>query len=102
MIGAEAMSAMLTGGGLSFIASIIGSIPLVLMGSKGVFSASTGAYTSMMLRLFLVLGGSLVIAIIGPGQLNAILVWVGISYLGFLCADVLLALSGIDHRQGAT
>jgi hypothetical protein len=56
----------------------------------------------MMLRLFLVLGGSLVIAIIGPGQLNAILVWVGISYLGFLCADVLLALSGIDHRQGAT
>ena len=100
MIGPNAVSAMLTGGGLSFLASIVGSVPVALMGSSGAQAGSTGALTSMLLRLFLVLGGSLGIAIVGPAQLNAILVWVGLSYLAFLFADVSFALSGIANHQG--
>ena len=100
MIGSNAMSAMLTGGGLSFFASIVGSVPVVLMGAKGAQAGAAGALTSMLLRLFLVLGGSLGLALVGPAQLNAILIWVGLSYLGFLFADVFLALSGLNNHQG--
>ncbi len=100
MSGPYAASAMLTGGGLSFLASVVGSIPLVLMGAKGALVGSTGALTSMLLRLFLVLGGCLGIVVVDPSHLNATLIWVGLSYLGFLCADVFLALSGIDQNQG--
>ncbi|MEE8368873.1 MAG: hypothetical protein V3S30_11225 [Thermoanaerobaculia bacterium] len=101
MIGPKAVSAILTGGGLSFFASMIGSVPVALMSAQGAQAGSTGALTSMLLRLFLVLGGSLGIAIVAPAHLNAILIWVGLSYLGFLFADVFFALSGIDQHQGA-
>ena len=100
MIGPSAMSVMLIGGGLSFIASVTGSVPVVLIGAKGPFAGATGALTSMLLRLFLVLGGCLCIVQLVPDQKNAILIWVGISYIGFLFADVFLALRGIDEHQG--
>ena len=88
--GGAARQAMLAGCALSLLASIVGSLAIVTARSRGVGPANV--LGSLALRLLTVLPVAAVAAILGWVEPRSFLIWVGISYLAYLFADVRYAL----------
>lgn len=89
--GEDAMAGLLAGCGVSLAGSWIGSIPIFVALRAGC-GAVNAALAAMALRFVLVGGAALAIALSGAVSKGPFLVWVAISYVVLLIADVMLAL----------
>ncbi len=89
--GDGAVVGLLAGCGVSLFGSWVGSIPvfLALRAGRGAVEAALG---SMALRFVLVGGGAVAIALAEVVPKEPFLIWVAISYVVLLVADVMLAL----------
>jgi len=84
---------------VSLAGSVVGSLPLVWGGRLGGSARATpvGVMASLALRFTWVVVWAGAVALAGWAEPRPFLIWVGISYLIFLVADVKLALD----QQGA-
>ena len=87
---------MLAGCGVSFLASLVGALPVIR--SEPGYSAQsiTLLMGSMLLRLTAAVILTVVVALQGLFELRVLILWVGISYLAFLPADLHVSLRA--HR----
>lgn len=89
--GDEAVTAMLWGCGLSLLASAVGGLPQVLSG-RSLQKAGTLGLGALALRMGIMLLGLLAILLSTDISRRAFLLWVAISYLVLLIADVAFVL----------
>lgn len=85
--GSEAVAGMLWGCGLSLVAAVIGGLPQ-LMGGRGPQQAGISVLASLAIRMGITLLGVLAILLSTEIPPAAFLLWVAVSYLVFLAADV--------------
>lgn len=85
--GGQGVSAMLAGCAVSLIGSWAGAIPLVFSGGGGAAHGANLALASMAVRIFIVAILATAVALTREFALAPLLIWVGISYMGFLIAD---------------
>ena len=85
--GAEAVTAMFWGCGLSLLASAVGGLPQVL-GGRSLQKSGALDLGSLALRMGITLLGLLAILLSTDISRRAFLLWVAISYLVLLIADV--------------
>lgn len=90
--GAEAVTAMFWGCGLSLLASAVGGLPQVLSG-RSLQNAGALSLGSLALRMGITLLGLLAILLSTDISRRAFLLWVAISYLVLLIADVAFLLA---------
>lgn len=90
--GAEAVTAMFWGCGLSLLASAVGGLPQVLSG-RSLQDAGALSLGSLALRMGITLLGLLAILLSTDISRRAFLLWVAISYLVLLIADVAFLLA---------
>ena len=87
---------MLAGCVVSFLASLVGALP-VIRSEPGYSATSITVFMgSMLLRLTAVVFFTVVAALQGIFELQALVLWVGISYLAFLPVDLHVSLRA--HR----
>ena len=91
--GSEAISGMLLGCGLSWLAAVVGGLPQVAFGQREPRDRGIAALSSLAIRMGLTLMGALVVVLSGLAAPQAFLLWVGISYLSLLVVDVLFVLA---------
>jgi hypothetical protein len=90
--GIAAIRSMLAGCGVSFLASLIGAVP-VIRSERGYSAHSiTTLMGSMLLRITAAAALTVVAALQGLFESKPLILWVGISYLAFLPADLYIAL----------
>ena len=89
--GSEAVTGMLWGCGLSWLAALIGGLPQVFIRSS---PQNSGVLVlgSTAIRMVVTLGGVLVIALATDVARVSFLLWVALSYFIFLGADVFYVL----------
>lgn len=87
---------MVAGIGVSLIASIVGALPLLAVGQKPPAQRHTAILTAMALRVAATLG--LLLAVVFGSELarKPLVLWAGISYLGFLFAETLTTVRQIQ------
>ena len=85
--GTEAVTAMLWGCGLSWIASVVGSLPQIFI-QKAADSPGIFVLGSTAIRMGVTLAGVLVVALGTEISVPSFLFWVALSYLVFLIVDV--------------
>jgi hypothetical protein len=90
--GIAAVHSMLAGCGVSFLASLIGALPVIGSGRGHSAQSITTLMGSMLLRVTAAAALTVVTALQGIFELKPLVLWVGISYLVFLPADVYIAL----------
>ena len=95
--GTEAIIAMFWGCSLSFLASAIGGLPL-LIGSRSPRETGVQQLSSLAIRMGLTLFGVLAFVLGTEVAKKPFLLWVAFSYLIFLIADVAFAL--LKNRPG--
>lgn len=91
--GSEAISGMLLGCGLSWLAAVVGGLPQVAFGQREPRDQGIAALSSLAIRMGLTLMGALAIVLSGLAAPQAFLLWVGISYLSLLVVDVMFVLA---------
>jgi hypothetical protein len=91
--GSEAITGMLLGCGLSWLAAAVGGLPQVAFGPRAPRDQGMAALLSLAIRMGLTLLGALAIVLSGLVPPKAFLLWVGISYLSLLIVDVLFVLA---------
>lgn len=79
--------AMFAGGGLSLMASLLGTLPVALVRDRKSVEATLAVLKSIALRLALVLSTALVVALTGPFAPTPLLLWVVICHLVLLVVD---------------
>jgi len=89
--GSEAVVGMFWGCGLSWIAAVIGGLPQIFV-RKSPQSSGVLVLGSTAIRMAITLGGVLVIALGTDVPRPSFLLWVALSYLIFLIADVSFVL----------
>lgn len=89
--GIEAIIAMFWGCGLSFLASAIGGLPL-LIGRRSARETGVLQLSSLAIRMGVTLFGVLAIVLGTDVSRRPFLLWVAFSYLIFLVADVAFVL----------
>lgn len=90
--GPGAVSAMLAGCGISLVASVVGSVPIVLASRGPGQRMPPAVMLSTALRFLVVLILALSAALSGWFERAPLLVWVGISYVLLLVADTIYAV----------
>ncbi len=91
--GDGAVQAMVAACVVSGLGSVIGALPVALAGRQQNGSSAWLPLISLGVRLLVVLAGTLAV-VLGTGVARRpFLLWVGISYLGFLIADVAYGLA---------
>ena len=90
--GTAGQYSMLAGCGVSFLASLIGALPVVRSGQGHSAQSITVFMGSMLLRLTAAGIFTVVAALQGVFELRPLILWVGISYLAFLPADLYISL----------
>jgi hypothetical protein len=92
MGGPGAVTAMLAGCAISFVASIVGSIPIVAASRGPKRQMPTAVMLSTALRFLVVLVLALSAALSGWFERAPLLIWVAISYILLLAADTVFAV----------
>lgn len=92
--GPEGITAMVAGCGLSLAGSAIGALPIFWAERRERVPGPSSILASVALRFVLVLAAAAAVALSGVVERVAFVVWVGVSYLAFLVADVRHALVG--------
>ena len=90
--GAEAVAGMLWACGLTWFAAAVGGLPQVLV-SRPPQEAGVLALGSLAIRMGVTLFGALVVLLSTEVPKAAFLLWVAISYLVFLAADIVFVVS---------
>lgn len=99
LAGESGLMAMAAGCGVSLLASWLGALPVVI-GSKSDGQAFGSAVVgSMAIRFFVVLLGTLVLALGTELARAPFLVWVGISYVVLLVVDTLFAVRSLKPKD---
>lgn len=83
---------MLAGCGVSFLASLVGALPVIRSEQGHSAQSITIIMGSMLLRLTAAAFFTVVAALQGVFELQPLILWVGISYLAFLPADIHISL----------
>ena len=89
--GAEAVVGMLWGCGLTFFAAAVGALPQVLL-SRPPQETGTLALGSLAIRMGVTLFGALAVLLATGVPRSSFLLWVAVSYLVFLVADIFFVL----------
>ena len=86
--GEQAVSAMLLGCGLSLAGSILGSVPVLAAAARSRGIGAPQLLGSLGLRFTVVAAGATAIALSGIVSPRPFLIWVAVSHVLFLIADV--------------
>lgn len=89
--GAEAVTGMLWGCGLTFFAAAVGALPQALL-SRPPQETGILALGSLAIRMGITLFGALAILLVAEVPRSAFLLWVAVSYMVFLVADIIFVL----------
>lgn len=89
LAGPNAVPAMLAGCGVSFVASVLGSLPMVVAQQAPVEKRALAVLMSTAIRLLIAAAVMLSIVLSGWLDPAPFLVWVAVSYLWFLAVDTL-------------
>lgn len=89
--GAEAVAGMLWGCGLTLFAAAVGALPQVVL-SRPPQEEGMLALGSLAIRMGVTLFGALTILLVAEVPRAAFLLWVAVSYMVFLVADVVFVL----------
>ncbi len=89
--GEAALPAMVVGGLLAYIASLVGVVPLVLKRGKAPVEKIPAAMGAMALRVAVVVVLAVAVVLLSGLDKNPLLLWVAISHFGLLVADTLFA-----------
>lgn len=87
LAGDGAVPAMLAGCGLSLVASLAGTVPIVLARQRTALEAMPSVIGSITLRIALVLALATAAALSGWFVNKPLLLWVAISHVGLLVVD---------------
>jgi hypothetical protein len=97
--GDQAVLAMFVACGLSAIAAIAGSLPVALAAKRAPDKVPAAALGATMLRLSVLVVLAVPVAFLVELNLRALLVWVGISYLAALAAEVVALLPLVRRTE---
>ena len=86
--GSDGVRAMLAGASVSWIASVIGGLPVLIAGLRGRTTQVQQIIGSLAIRFLLVLLGTFYVLLSGLAAKTPFIVWIGISYLLLLPIDV--------------
>lgn len=100
LAGGAGITAMLAGIGVSFIASVVGGLPIALMGQKSPVDRQTAMMASMGLRMIITLGAFAALALASPLPRVPLAVWTGVSYLVLLAVETAFAVWLVRKRDG--
>ena len=89
--GAEGVVGMLWGCGLTFFAAAVGALPQFVL-SRSPQEAGTLALGSLAIRMGITLFGALAVLLTTDIPRSAFLLWVAVSYMVFLVADIVFVL----------
>ena len=89
--GVGAVVGMLWGCGLTFFATAVGALPQAVL-SRPPQEAGTLALGSLAIRMGITLFGALAILLTTEVPRSAFLLWVAVSYIVFLVADIIVVL----------
>ena len=89
--GAEAVVGMLWGCGLTFFAAAVGALPQALL-SRPPQETGILALGSLAIRMGVTLFGALAVLLATEVPRSAFLLWVAVSYMVFLVADIIFVL----------
>jgi hypothetical protein len=90
--GTAGLQAMLAGCGVSYLASLIGALPVIRSERRHSAEDIATFMGSMLLRMTSAAVLTVVAALQGIFELKPLILWVGISYLAFLPVDLYLSL----------
>ncbi|MDX1502709.1 MAG: hypothetical protein R3325_10140 [Thermoanaerobaculia bacterium] len=90
--GAAAVRAMTLGCGLSLFGSVLGSLPVLAAAARPGGPGTSELLGSLALRFFVVVAGSGAVVLASLAPPRPFLIWVAISYVLFLIADVLYSV----------
>lgn len=93
LAGAAATRSLLAAAAVGLCASLVSGLPLLVTVAKRGAASTASLLGSLGIRFFVVLVASAAIAFSGAVEPRSFLIWVGISYLAYLIADVRYALS---------
>ena len=85
---------MVAGLCLSWIASLLGGLPILRVELTGARPRVQDMMASLVVRLFAVLAGALYVVLVGLVERTPFVLWVGLSYLLLLPVDVRYVLRG--------
>ena len=91
--GEAAVVAMFVAGLLSLVASLVGTLPFVLMRGRPAVDKVSAALGAIALRLAVVLTLAMAVILSGLVAKKALLIWVVVSHFGLLIADTIFALA---------
>lgn len=110
LVGEGAGAALVAAGLVGWLASALGGVPVLLAETAGAGRPPAVAFGSMLVRLLVVLGLALAVALSGLVPAVPFLVWTGIGYLALLVVDTRYLLAtdprpaaghgGADEREG--
>ena len=89
--GAEAVVGMLWGCGLTFFAAAVGALPQTLL-SRPPQETGILALGSLAIRMGVTLFGALAVLLATEVPRSAFLLWVAVSYMVFLVAEIIFVL----------
>lgn len=89
LAGKDAVTEMVAGCCISFVASVIGMIPVWLAQRNPSGNVAMAVLASTVVRFFVALVLSLAVAMSGLMKITPLLLWVAISYLVLLITDTL-------------
>ena len=92
LAGKDAITEMVAGCCISFVASLIGMIPVWLAQRNPSGNIAMAVLASTVVRLFVAMVLSLSIALSGLMKITPLLLWVAISYLVLLLTDTVYAV----------
>ncbi len=93
LAGEQGIAAMIAANALTFAASVMSTLPLAVRERTGGRSGAAGFLGALGVRFVVVVAVATALVAKGLVETPAFLVWVGISYLAYLVADVRYALS---------
>lgn len=94
LAGAAGLTAMAAGCGVSLLASWLGALPIVMASRNDPKALGSAVMGAMAIRFFVVLLGTLVLALGTEVARAPFLVWVGISYGVLLVVDTRFVVRG--------
>jgi hypothetical protein len=95
LAGEAGIVALMLGCGISYLGSVVGALPIALAKPGPAQTTVQMVFLSMALRLMLVLGVSLAVALSEVVDKAPLLIWVAIGYVTLLVADTWYATRAV-------
>lgn len=96
--GDEALKAMVAGCAIAAVASLVGTLPVILARNKPHLDAWTAALVAMGVRLAVIVALGAAVALSGTVPARPLLLWLVLSHAGFLVPDTLLSIQVLARQ----